>query len=148
MEFFKKKKTDNLVKMKTIMLKAGNRSKAVLLSIMFISVFSLASAQNISIKINKRFLNSPISQKVDRKKMTFEVDGKPERSFVIRLANAEPEYWVFCDVTALKGKTLKINYEGDASGLKKIYQADEINGQDSVYKEENRPQFHFTTKRG
>lgn len=134
--------------MKAASLETIIQKRTIILSIIFLSFFSLANAQNISIKINKRFLNLPISQKVERKRMIFEVDGKPERSFVIRLANAEPEYWVFCDVAALKGKTLKINYEGDAGGLKKIYQADEIDGQDSIYKEENRPQFHFTTKRG
>ncbi|RZK34884.1 MAG: DUF4980 domain-containing protein, partial [Pedobacter sp.] len=122
--------------------------KALLISIILFGFSFVAHAADITIKVNKRYLNLPISQKQDRKKMVFEVNGKQERSFVIRLANAEPEYWVFCDVTALKGKTIKISYEGDGAGLSKIYQADEISEQDMLYKEENRPQFHFTTKRG
>lgn len=122
--------------------------KALLISIILLGFSFLAHAADITINVNKRYLNLPISQKQERKKMVFEVNGKQERSFVIRLANAEPEYWVFCDVTALKGKTIKISYEGDGAGLSKIYQADEISGQDMLYKEENRPQFHFTTKRG
>lgn len=32
--------------------------------------------------------------------------------------------------------------------MSKIYQDDVIAGQDSLYKEKNRPQFHFTTRRG
>lgn len=107
-----------------------------------------AFAADIEIKINKRYLNLPVSQKQARANMKFEISGKQERIFKIRLAKDEPEYWVFCDVTALKGKTIKISYDGEATGLQKIYQNDEIESQQSIYKEKNRPQFHFTTKRG
>jgi len=70
------------------------------------------------------------------------------RNFVIRLADEKPDYWVFCDVSSWKGKTLRISYEGESAGLEKIYQDDVIAGQDSLYAEKNRPQFHFTTRRG
>jgi len=110
--------------------------------------FQVAHAADIVIKINKRYLNLPVSQKQERRNMKFEISGKEERIFKIRLAKDEPEYWVFCDVSALKGKTVKISYDGDASGLDKIYQNDEIEGQKTIYTEKNRPQFHFTTKRG
>ncbi|GHV21799.1 2,6-beta-D-fructofuranosidase [Bacteroidia bacterium] len=80
--------------------------------------------------------------------MRFETGDKIEREFVIRLASSTPDYWVFCDVSFLKGKTLTISYEGNTSGLSKIYQNDVIEGNDNLYKEENRPQFHFTTRRG
>ena len=108
--------------------------------------FSL-SAGNIPIKITKQYLNLPVSQKAERKRMSFGVDGKEDRSFVIRLS-ANPDYWVFCDMTAYKGKTINISYEGDPSGLSKIYQDDRIEGHENLYKEKNRPQFHFTTQRG
>ncbi|WP_316736500.1 glycoside hydrolase family 32 protein [Pedobacter aquatilis] len=130
------------------MLKATTQRKFTGICILLLCFLNVVDAQDISIKVNKRFLNLPISHMQDRKKMTFEIDGKPERNFAIRLANSTPDYWVFCDVAVLKGKTIKIKYEGDASGLKNIYQANEIEGLDSIYKEENRPQFHFTTKRG
>jgi fructan beta-fructosidase len=113
-----------------------------------LAFFQVADAAEIVIKINKRYLNLPISQKQARANMKFEIAGKQERIFKIRLAKDEPEYWVFCDVSALKGKTIKISYDGDGSGLDKIYQNDEIEGQKTIYKEKNRPQFHFTTKRG
>ena len=131
-----------------IMINTLIQRKTLWISIILVGFSLVAHAADITIKVNKRYLNLPISQKQDRKKMIFEINGKQERSFVIRLANAEPEYWVFCDVSTLKGKTIKINYEGDGAGLSKIYQADEISGQDMLYNEENRPQFHFTTKRG
>ncbi|MDR2954664.1 MAG: DUF4980 domain-containing protein [Prevotella sp.] len=106
------------------------------------------SAGEIKIKINKKYLNFPVSHKQNRAKMTFTTDGKSDLSVVIRLAPEDADYWVFKDVSDLKGKTLTITYEGDDKGLSKIYQDDIIAGQDDLYKEKNRPQFHFTTRRG
>ncbi|MFD0792000.1 DUF4980 domain-containing protein [Mucilaginibacter litoreus] len=106
------------------------------------------TAANIRIKITKKYLNFPVSQNVERHEMRFMVSGKTERYFKIRLATDKPEYWVFSDVSALKGKTVTINYDGDQAGLTKIYQDDKIAGQDSMYHEKNRPQYHFTTRRG
>lgn len=117
------------------------------LTVAIILQCGVAAAADITIKITKRYLNFPISQRQNRATMKLNVNGTEERSFVIRLS-AEPEYWTFIDVTAFKGKTIKISYEGDAAGLSKIYQADKINGQDSLYHEKNRPQYHFTTRRG
>ncbi len=105
-------------------------------------------AEDISIKVIKKYLNLPVSHQTSRAVMTLEVDGRQEQSFEIRLASGLADYWVFCDVSSFKGKTLKITYNGDSGGLKKIYQADEIAGHESLYKEANRPQLHFTTKRG
>jgi fructan beta-fructosidase len=104
-------------------------------------------AGEISLKITKRYLNLPVSQQVERKRMTFNVNGKTDRTFVIRLS-ANPEYWVFADMSAYKGKTLSISFEGDPAGLEKIYQDDRITGADSLYREFNRPQVHFTPRRG
>jgi fructan beta-fructosidase len=106
------------------------------------------TAKDISIKITKKYLNIPVSHQVARSNMTFEVDGRQERTFSIRLASGLADYWVFCDVSAFKEKTLKIVYDGDSEGLQNIYQADEIAGHEHLYKEENRPQLHFTPARG
>ena len=122
--------------------------KLIIISVLLFSGCAEITAQDVSIKIEKKYLNLPVSQNQERKEMTFEVDGKKERAFVIRLADKQPDYWVFCDVSGLKGKTIKINYRGNRGGLAKIYQDDTIAGQDSLYTEKNRPQFHFTTKRG
>ncbi len=105
-------------------------------------------ASEIELKITKRYLNFPISQHETRHKMTFQSEGQPELNIVIRLTAGKPDYWVFKDVSNLKGKTLTISYEGDQAGLSNIYQANEIAGADSLYQEHNRPQFHFTTRRG
>lgn len=104
--------------------------------------------QSIPITITKRYLNLPVAQGESRGTMEFKVKDRKERSFKIRLASGKPDYWVFCDVSALKGQTITISYDGKKDGLEKIYQDDAIAGQDSLYKEKNRPQFHFTTRRG
>jgi len=117
------------------------------LFILLCSNFSL-SADEIEIRITKNYLNFPVSHQQDRAKMIFQVEGKPDLSVVIRLAADDADYWVFRDVSALKGKTIKITYEGTGNGLSNIYQDDKIAGQDRMYKEKNRPQFHFTTRRG
>ena len=78
--------------------------------------------------------------------MSFTIDGKEERSFVIRLASGKPDYWVFCDMDAYKGKKLTISYDGE--GLQQIYQDSQIAGQDSMYHEKSRPQLHYSQRRG
>ncbi|WP_461141345.1 glycoside hydrolase family 32 protein [Spirosoma pomorum] len=105
-------------------------------------------AQARTLKITKHYLNLPVAQGQERHTMQFSLSGKPERSFKIRLTAGKPDYWVFCDVSALLGKTITIQFDGNPAGLDKLYQADQIAGQDSLYKEKNRPQYHFSTRRG
>lgn len=122
------------------------RCAFILWMLAFLPLFAMAG--EVTFKITKKYLNFPVSHQVDRARMTFEVEGQPDLSVVVRLAPDEAEYWVFKDVSAYKGKTIKIRYEGNEKGLAKIYQSDEIAGEGDIYKEKNRPQFHFTTRRG
>lgn len=125
-----------------------NYGKLLILLVMAFTLSGSMNAEDLTLKITKKYLNLPVSHQKERAVMTLAVDGKPVRSFDIRLASAEPDYWVFCDVSSFKGKQIKISYRGDAAGMDKIYQADEIAGQDSLYKETNRPQIHYTQRRG
>tara|TARA_R110000868_G_scaffold21640_12_gene89861 strand:+ start:401 stop:2119 length:1719 start_codon:yes stop_codon:yes gene_type:complete len=102
---------------------------------------------DLAITLSKKYLNLPISQDVNREKMSFKIEGESDLDFVIRLSS-KPQYWTFYDISAYKGKVLHIKYEGNKEGLSKIYQDDKIAGQDTLYKENTRPQIHFTTKRG
>lgn len=108
----------------------------------------MADAADIKIKITKKYINFPISQKAERKTMELSVKGQEPCRFVIRLAEGEPDYWTFRDVSALKGKTVTLTYDGSEAALSKIYQDDRIAGEDEIYKERYRPQYHFTTRRG
>ena len=100
------------------------------------------------IKIEKKYLNLPVQMSEERGEMNFNIGGDNVRKFVIRLGNGEPDYWVFSDMADYKGKELTITYSTKASGFDQIYQSDTWAGQDSVYKEKYRPQFHFSSKRG
>jgi len=70
------------------------------------------------------------------------------REFKVSLAKGEPDYWVFLDVSEFKGEkaSLQINKENEA--LNKVYQANSYPGEENIYHEYLRPQFHFSTRRG
>lgn len=116
-------------------------------SLLLASCF-LTQAGELKIKIDKKYLNLPVSHQVERAPMTLRADGMEDYSFQIRLAQSQPDYWVFCDMSRYQGKELRIAYPGDDATLGLIYQADEIAGQDSLYRESNRPQVHYTQRRG
>lgn len=101
-----------------------------------------------SIKINRQYLNFPVSHSLERKAMTFTVDGRKESRSVIRLAEGAADYWTFRDVSQLRGKTIMITYEGSQKALDNIVLADSIMGGSMIYHESSRPQYHFTTRRG
>ncbi len=124
-----------------------NYSKLLTLTGAMLTLSCIVSAEDIKMKITKKYLNLPVSQKVDRAVMTLSADGK-EQAFDIRLAPANPDYWVFCDVSQYKNKNIVISYKGDNTGMDKIYQADEVAGHENMYKEENRPLVHYTQRRG
>lgn len=120
--------------------------KYLLLLSVLISAFS-AQAGEVKMKIKKQYINFPVSQRVDRKAMTFTLDGQKQCTSVIRLSD-EPEYWVFQDVSLWKGKTLIISGDFCEEALQKIYQADTIMAESEIYNEVRRPQYHFTARRG
>jgi len=98
--------------------------------------------------INKKYLNYPVQIDVERQKMHL-ISGDDTLLYsVIRIAENRTDYWVFTDVSAYKYQRLTLVFEKNTSGINKIYQSDEINGMDSLYNETNRPQFHFTSRRG
>ena len=114
---------------------------------MFNSQCSMAIAAELSFKVKCKYLNLPISHEVERRRLTFQAKGVDDLSVVARLS-ADPEYWVFKDLTAYKGKTLTLTYDGPEEAIAKVYQADTIRDVQKMYHERNRPQFHFTSRRG
>jgi len=110
--------------------------------------FSGLIAQGVEMKVSSRYLNIPVGNDVRAKMMRLMVNGKVQREFPIQLAEDTVSYWLYIDLSEFKDQKLTINYNGSAAAMKRIYQDDKINGADSLYKESNRPQFHFTVKRG
>ena len=121
--------------------------KILLITACFLQVLCVWG-ETLTLKINKRYLNIPISQTVDRKRFVLTAKGEDTLSVVARIAEDAPDYWVFKAVSRYKGKNLELNYEGSKKALENIVQADSIFGTSVMYMEKNRPQFHFTARRG
>jgi len=51
-------------------------------------------------------------------------------------------------VPVYKGKKLTLTFSEHVAGIEQIFQSDQFAGQDSLYRETKRPQFHFTSRRG
>jgi fructan beta-fructosidase len=103
------------------------------------------------ITLKKKYLNLPIKNGGPKRQMSVLVEGQPPRNFEIELADGEPDWWAFMDISPFKGKkaTLKVDrLPWDSSGLKSIDQTDRIKGYQTLYKEALRPQFHFSSRRG
>ena len=116
------------------------------------------ASTGITFIVTNRYLNIPVAHKLDEAccvfgdeapKMTVNLEGEPYRGpFAIRLAAAKPNYWIFYDLLNFSGKKLTLSYTGNPAGLSQIYQDNVIAGQEKLYKEPNRPQLHFTSRRG
>ena len=105
-------------------------------------------AQSRTMYISKRYLNIPVTRASEMQVFQIQVDGVQRREFPVQLAEHSPDYWIFIDVSEFQGQTITLLGPSSQSALNRIYQADKIEGAGSLYKELNRPQFHFTVKRG
>ncbi|HJZ39056.1 MAG TPA: hypothetical protein VJ203_01685 [Bacteroidales bacterium] len=123
-------------------------SIAIIVFCLFILSARNVWSTEIEIVITKTYLNLPVSRKAELKTMKLLVNGTSEMEFTIRLAKDVPDYWVFIDVTAYKGKRVILILDDAAGNLSSIYQDNVMAGHDSLYLEVKRPQFHFTPKRG
>ena len=121
--------------------------KRVILSVVCCLLTVVVQSAELSFKVKCKYLNLPISQEAERRRLTFQAKGVDDLSVVARLAT-EPEYWVFKDLSAYKGKTLTITFDGPEEALAMVYQADTIRDASKMYHEKNRPQFHFSSRRG
>ncbi len=101
--------------------------------------------------IKRRYLHIPVKNGAPKRRMRLVLGERTVQEFEIELADGEPDFWVFNDVSSLKGRTMKIQVDrlsSDSKGLTSIVQADEVPDADKLYKEKYRPQFHFTSRRG
>lgn len=150
-----------------------NKILICLLLILITFIVSYGQATNnqvlrkeIRIKKGQTYLNLPVKNSDRLVRTTIRLNGKPLDQFTINLANSDPDFWTFFDVTPYQGKTLVIevtnaparqfNQEaGNANppelrqdGLNMIFADTKFPGQDSLYMERDRPQAHFTANRG
>ena len=102
--------------------------------------------------LEKKYLNLPVKNKAEKRLVSLRIGNATVREFQIELAPDEPDFWVFLDVGSFKGSNavLRIDkYDASAGkGFDSIYQADTYVGEENIYREKLRPQFHFTSRRG
>ncbi|MHC4699955.1 MAG: DUF4980 domain-containing protein, partial [Planctomycetota bacterium] len=102
--------------------------------------------------LQKKYLNFPVKNGARKRYIHLIVDGKVVREFDIEMAGDDPDFWVFLEVGEFRGKkaTVRIDKYDPArtKGFDAIYQDDTYIGEQDVYREKLRPQFHFTSKRG
>jgi sucrose-6-phosphate hydrolase SacC (GH32 family) len=105
-------------------------------------------AETRVIHITQQYLNIPIGREAKMRVLQINVDGKLKREFPAQLAEGPIDYWIFIDASEFQGQTITLSGSAAQLALDRIYQSKKIDGEDSLYREPNRPQFHFTVKRG
>jgi fructan beta-fructosidase len=129
------------------------QSMSCLLAIVVCPVTSLC-AQSRTFHITRRYLNIPVERASEMRLFQISVGGVQKREFPVQLAEHAIDYWIFLDVSEFKGSTITLTglsvvaSPSVQAALGRIYQANQIEGAAALYKESNRPQFHFTVKRG
>lgn len=115
-----------------------------------VTAASLTNTQR-TFKIEKRYLNLPIKNDAPKIKVTTLVDDRLEVKNEIQLAEGQPDWWAFMDVSAWRGKTVTIqatNLPTGSTALSLVEQSDAIRGGENLYREPLRGQFHFSSRRG
>jgi fructan beta-fructosidase len=127
-----------------------------LFAMLFLAFGGFGQQSERTFLITKKYLNYPIqrnpveikSRDIKKVKVDFILDGKRITYAEMSLATNIPDYWVFTDVSAYKGKTLTLVFDRPVDAIQKIYQSDTFWEQENLYKEKYRPQFHFSSRRG
>lgn len=108
-----------------------------------------ATGAERTMKVTDNYLWMPVSHKFDRARMTISIPGREDMPVNVRIPrDGVPEYYTFLYVEPVKGKKITITYPDDLKGMDLIKFAPDIPDADKIYHEPNRPQLHFTTRRG
>ena len=105
----------------------------------------------MELKLEKKYLNFPVKNEAAQRRTKLIIDGKTVREFEIELADDEPDFWVFLDISMFKAKkaTLEVDeLDENSKAFSLICQDDTIKGSENLYQEKYRPQFHFSSRRG
>jgi fructan beta-fructosidase len=98
------------------------------------------------------YLSFSVKTGEPKRRVSLTVGGDKIHDFDIELAENDPDFWVFVDVSGLVGKKVLLQVDqpaaSDPTVLDRITQDDRIKGSDDLYRERYRPQFHFTSRRG
>ena len=112
---------------------------------------TLPNNMSCTMTIEKRYLNFPIKNGGPNCKLCISIDGQPTYNFDVALADKQPDWWAFMDLSQFLGRkvTLQIDKVPEGSkGLTAVEQTDQLTEAAGLYNERFRPQFHFSTRRG
>jgi fructan beta-fructosidase len=98
--------------------------------------------------VTQQYLNIPIGRQAKLRIFTISENGAAKRVFPLQLADEKVDYWIYLDISQFKGQTITLSGPATQTELDRIYQDRTIRDAATMYKEVNRPQFHFTVKRG
>lgn len=117
--------------------------------------------REIVVRKGQKYLNLPVTNANPLVQARIKAGNKILDQFTIKLTDSNPDFWVFFDVTAYQGKKLTLEVQqrtfnrpgstpdnGPLPSLDLIYADARFAGQDSTYREKNRPQVHFSSIRG
>lgn len=102
------------------------------------------------LRADARYLHLPVDQDAPVRRVKVLHGAETVREFDIRLGGSEPDFRVFLDLKPFAGQTLalEVPLPADGPGLDALAVADEVPGASDMYQERDRPQFHFTARRG
>ena len=102
--------------------------------------------------LNGRYFHLPVKRDAPPRQVKFMWDGHNLSVFEIRLPEAGqvPDFWVFIEEPEMR--ELTFSFEAmlpvGSKALEMITQSENPPDADKMYREKNRPQFHFTSRRG
>jgi fructan beta-fructosidase len=113
----------------------------------------LLSNPTRELKADKHYLNLPVKNGAPKRWVSVLEGGRVERDFEIELAESgeAADWWAFVDLTPFTGKTITVRVDklaDDSAALAAITTSDTFKGEDTLYREALRPQFHFSPRRG
>jgi fructan beta-fructosidase len=101
--------------------------------------------------VTNNLLNLPVKNGATMRRFTIAVGGKTVQDFDIELADGEPDWWAFVDLTPYQGQTATLtvnNLSPGSTGLSSVVQSNGIVGATNLYSESLRPQLHYSNRRG
>jgi fructan beta-fructosidase len=105
-----------------------------------------------TIVLNRRYFHLPVNREAAPRPVKFSSAGRSESAFEIRFpeASQKPDFWVFIELPNRRGQTFEFEAKlpAGSKALDAIAQSDDPPGADVLYREKDRPQFHFTSRRG
>ncbi|MBI2424256.1 MAG: GH32 C-terminal domain-containing protein [Candidatus Hydrogenedentes bacterium] len=109
------------------------------------------STKTITVRAERRYLNFPVKNGAAKSWVHVYQGETLVREFDIELAPADPDFYTVLDLQPFAGAELRIqidDVEADSRALETIRQADTLLDAEDLYREELRPQMHFSTQRG